>query len=82
MLLHIPKKILICGDTYLKIVCIFIYCEEFVSKAINFSFFCQLGAYQCDKCNFAPVKREELKSHVETDIEDFLADNIGDSEDL
>ena len=25
------------------------------------------GAYKCDKCDFATVKKEELKSHVETD---------------
>ena len=25
-----------------------------------------VGAYQCDKCDFAAIKREGLKSHVRT----------------
>ena len=30
------------------------------------------GDYQCDKCDFATVKKEELKSHVETDHRDGI----------
>ena len=30
------------------------------------------GAYQCDKCDFTKVKREELKTHVETDHRDGI----------
>ena len=30
------------------------------------------GAYKCDKCDFATVKKEELKSHVETDHRDGI----------
>ena len=30
------------------------------------------GSYKCDKCDFATVKKEELKSHVETDHRDGI----------
>ena len=30
------------------------------------------GDYQCDKCDFEAVKREELKSHVEADHRDGI----------
>ena len=30
------------------------------------------GAYKCDKCDFAIVKKKELKSHVETDHRDGI----------
>ena len=30
------------------------------------------GAYHCYKCDFTTVKREELKSHEETDHRDVI----------